>query len=464
MGWNVVADTDQPFDGQVEAMFRGAGSVSEPHGNGSLRVARASWSGTSLGDLAAELQLDGQLASVTARAPDFNATLTARTNVNAPYTTTADIRVDGVDLEKLRPASPTPVMVTGRATVAAHAEGALQMWRDIVASLDVASLDAKAGELPVRLAEPARVRYQQRRLSVEKLEVDAGATRLSASGDLPVFEPIPNTRGVDFPGPRNGDGLVLAITGDIGEAARALAATGLAQVPITQGSGPLALLARVSGSIESPIVAADLEAGPGSVTIRDLSTASDLTVRAHLERDTLDLREAHAVYEGALLNATGSVPIALFTSAPATSTTPASLHATATGITPAVLRGVLDPTTLEDISGGVDVTFNVETPSLDLARATGDVTLTRLDLRLAGLAVTQLVPTRIVARDGFARIESWNWAGEGATLGVAGQVRFADRQAAILANGDIDLRVLTPFVRSSGVAVAGHHRESSHRR
>ena len=272
----------------------------------------------------------------------------------------------------------------------------------------------------------------------------------------PSDEQLVNQRGADLPGPRNGDGLVLTITGDIGEAARAVAATGLAQLPMIQGSGPLALLARVTGSIENPIVAADLEAGPGSVTIRDLSTASDLTARAHLEHDMLDLREAHASYEGAMLNATGSVPIALFTSAPSTSTAPASLHATATGITPAVLRGILDPATLEDISGAVDVTLNVQTPSLDLVRATGDVTLTRLDLRLAGLAVTQRVPTRIVAKDGFARIESWNWAGEGATLGVAGQVRLADRQAAILANGDIDLRVLTPFVRSSGVAVAGH--------
>src|SRR5439155_2128313 len=121
--------------------------------------------------------------------------------------------------------------------------------------------------------------------------------------------------------------------------------------------------------------------------------------------------------------------------------------ATATGITPAVLRGILDPTTLEDLSGAIDVALNVETPSTDLTRATGDLTLTRLDLQLAGLPVTQRVPTRIVAKDGFARIESWNWSGQGATLGVFGQVRLIDRQAAIIANGDIDLRVLTPFVR-----------------
>ena len=456
MRWNVVAATDQPFEGQVEATFRGAGSVSEPLGNGSLRIARASWSGTSLGGLAAEVQLDGQVASFTARAPDFNATLTGRTGVNAPYAAIADVRVDGVDLGRLIAGSPPPVPVTGRATVAAHAEGPLQMWRDVVASLDVTSLDATAGELTVRLVEPGRLRYQQRRVSVEKLEVDAGATRLSASGDLPVFELTPNTRGADLPGPPNGDGLILTITGDIGEAARAVTATGLAQVPVTEGSGPIALLARVTGSLEKPVVVADLEAGPGSVTIRDLSTASNLIVRAHLERDTLDLREAHASYEGAMLTATGSAPIALFTPAPATTSAPASLHATATGITPAVLRGIIDPTALEDISGAVDVTLNVQTPSLDLTRATGDLTIGRLEVLLGGLPVTQRAPTRIVAQNGFARIESWDWGGQGASLAVRGQVRLADHEAAILANGDVDLRILTPFVRSAGVAVAGH--------
>ena len=453
--WNVAASPDLPLSGQVEAMFRGAGSASEPRGSGSLRVTRASWSGTSLGDLTADVRLDGQAANVTARAADFNATLTARTIVDAPYATTADVHVDDVDLGTLTAGSSPPVPVTGRATLVAHAEGPIQMWRDGLASVDVASLDAKAGDLPIRLAEPARLRYERQRVRVEKLEVDAGATRLSVSGELPASGRIANTSGADLPGPRNESGLVLAITGDIGEAARAVAATGLAQVPIMQGSGPLSLLARVTGSIENPIVAADLEAGPGSVTIKDLSTASDLTVRAHLEHDTLDLREAHASYEGAMLNATGSVPVSLLTSAPTPSTAPASLHATATGITPAVLRGILDPGALEDISGAVDVALNVQTPSLDLARATGDLTLTRLDLRLAGLSVTQRAPTRIVAQDGFARIQSWNWAGEGATVGVAGQVRLADRQAAILANGDIDLRVLTPFVRGAGIATGG---------
>src|SRR6202008_4421494 len=113
-----------------------------------------------------------------------------------------------------------------------------------------------------------------------------------------------------------------------------------------------------------------------------------------------------------------------------------------TGAPPAVLRGMIDPTTLEDLAGTVDLAVNVATPSTDLSGALGDVTLTRLDLQGGGLPVTQRVPTRIVLKDGFARIESWNWSGTGATLGVFGQVRLADRQAAIIANGDVDLRML----------------------
>ena len=249
----------------------------------------------------------------------------------------------------------------------------------------------------------------------------------------------------------------MAADGDIGEAARAVVAAGLADVPITEGSGPLALRARITGSLDKPLVAADFEAGPGSVTIKDLSTATDLRLRAHLENDVVALREAHASYEGAILDATGSLPLAVIGAAPPPpAPVPASLHATATGITPAVLRGMLDPATLEDLAGTVDVALNVEAPSTDLSRATGDLTLTRLDLQMSGLPVTQRVPTRFVSRDGFVRIESWSWSGQGATLGVFGQVRLADRQAAIIANGDIDLRVLTPFVRSAGLSTAGH--------
>jgi len=463
--WTVAPTADRPLSAQLDAAFTGAGSLNEPHGMGSLRATNLSWDGTSPGDIEANVRLDGMAADIDARAPDLNTRVTARVAVRAPYQTSADLRADNVDLRRFIPPSASPTPLTGRVTLAAHADVPLEQWRNGVARVDVTALDAAAGDLPITLAEPAHLRLEGQHVHVDRLEVNAGMTRLSASGELGLMERGPaggNQAGIrPAPSAVEGDpgsGIRITATGDIGEAARAVAAAGLADVPITQGSGSLALRARVTGSVDNPLLAADVDVGPGSVTIKDLSTATDLRLRAHLEKDVVDVQQAHAAYEGAVLDATGSIPLAVVSSTPPTPTAaaaPASLHATVRGITPAVLRGILDPATLEDLSGTVDAAVNVETPSTDLARATGDLTLTRLDLLLAGLPVTQRVPTRIVLKDGFARVESWNWSGTGATLGVFGQVRLADRQAALLANGDIDLRVLTPFVRSAGLSTAG---------
>ena len=455
--WTVAPTPDRPLAVQLDAMFSGTGSVEQPHGTGSLRATNISWNGSSAGDLAADVELDGEAANIRARAPDLNSQLTARVNVRTPYATTADLRGDNIDLEKLLPRSSSPTPLTGRVTLTAHADALLAQWRDGSARAEVVALEAAAGDLPIRLAQPATVRFADERVWIDRFEAMAGATRISASGVLPAFDRSGRPSGADLSGPRGSEGLSITADGDIGEASRAFAATGLGTVPISAGTGPLALRARVTGSFEKPVIASDLDVGPGSVTLEGLSTATDVRLRAHLENDVVDLREAHAAYEGATLDATGSIPLTVagVTTATATSA-PASLHATATGLTPAVLRGVLDPTTLEDLAGVVDVAINLQTPSTDLLQATGDVTLTRLDLQMAGLPVTQRTPTRIVAKDGFARIESWNWTGQGATLGVFGQVRLADRQAAIIANGDIDLRVLTPFVRTAGMSTAGH--------
>ncbi|MGE0444465.1 MAG: translocation/assembly module TamB domain-containing protein, partial [Vicinamibacterales bacterium] len=53
------------------------------------------------------------------------------------------------------------------------------------------------------------------------------------------------------------------------------------------------------------------------------------------------------------------------------------------------------------------------------------------------------------------RIAAWDWAGQGMTMAVAGQVRLADLQAGIIATGDLDARMLTPFIRPAGLSASG---------
>ena len=58
----------------------------------------------------------------------------------------------------------------------------------LTATVEVASLEATAGELPIRLAEPARLGYMDDRVRIDRLEATAGETRLSASGELPLVD------------------------------------------------------------------------------------------------------------------------------------------------------------------------------------------------------------------------------------------------------------------------------------
>ena len=131
------------------------------------------------------------------------------------------------------------------------------------------------------------------------------------------------------------------------------------------------------------------------------------------------------------------------------------IHARATNLTPAILAPFLDPATAEQLEGSVDATLDAASATPNLSALTGELRLDRLDVRIADLPLAQRTPTRIVARDGFARVEAWDWVGQGTTLNVRGQVRLEDRQAAILANGLVDLRMLTPFVRDAGMTTAG---------
>ena len=460
--WQLTPTSAWPIAGRTALRFAGEGSVDAPRGLGEITLRDAMWDTRALGTLEAAIALEGRMATIEAWAPDFAARADARVQLDAPYPATIDVRADSLQLARLlegiETTTPGGAPLTGEATLTARGELPLEAWRSGAATLEIASLDARAGDLPIRLAEPARLRFERERVYVDRLEATVGETRLSASGDLPAFDAAPVTTGI-----------VVTATGDVAEVARAAAATGLTEIPVIGGAGPVALLARVTGTVQSPVVAADLEVGPGSIALENLPEISNLRVRAHAEEGWIELREGLASYQDADLSVTGRAPLSLFTddrrpgplgpggaAAPGAAAGEAAVvRARAANLTPLVLAPFLDPETVGQIQGSIDATLEAASPRLDLAAVAGEFRIDRLDVRVADLPVTQRVPTRVVARDGFARVEAWDWVGQGGTLTVRGQVRLDDRQAAILANGVVDLRVLTPFVRGAGLTTAG---------
>ena len=137
----------------------------------------------------------------------------------------------------------------------------------------------RLGTFQSRWLEPAHLRSDDERLRVDRLELNAGATRLSASGRAAADA--------------EGSGSLRSVTANGGSTSAKRRAPSLPRVspdvPITEGSGPASPCAPASpGSLDKPLIAADLDAGPGSVTIKELSTATDLRLRAHLENDVVD--------------------------------------------------------------------------------------------------------------------------------------------------------------------------------
>ena len=192
--WVLAATADQPLGGRMHIRFAGAGTAKNPRGTGHVTLADARWQGVMWGDLDASVRLDGQVADIDAKAPDFDAVAIARVQLDAPYAALVDAQTGSLDLARVLQDVETPGLIAGSANLAVHFEGPLDRWRAGSVALDVASLDAIAGDLPIHLAQPVRLRYEAERVFVDSLEADVGGTRLSASGALPVFEPAQGDR------------------------------------------------------------------------------------------------------------------------------------------------------------------------------------------------------------------------------------------------------------------------------
>jgi outer membrane protein assembly complex protein YaeT len=463
-GWRVSPTADRPLSATLDVTFDGQGTVDIPVGSGRLTLRDTRWDATEIGPVVASFRLEPasssspvattSIARVHADAPDLRLSAEAHVLVTEPYAATFKATGTEADLSRLLSGVSTTVPVTGTVSFLVQGGGGANDWRNAQGSLEVTALDARVADLSIRRGGATSIQFGDRRLFVDSLELDIEEMRLSASGELDAFA-----------GGSGASGLVVTLTGNVDQVVRAAAAAGVTDLPVTGGTGPVALLAHVTGTAEEPVVAADLEAGPGTITLRDLPPATDLRVRAHAEDGWLELREAQVVYEDARVEATGRAPVSMLggpgagSAGPLAAANPAAGPATlqirATNLNPSVLAPFLEPGSLDDVAGSIDAALDLSTPSLELSDLTGELRVDRLDVRVADLPVTQRVPTRIVARDGFARVEAWEWVGQGATLGVRGQVRLEDRQAAILANGVVDLRMLTPFVREAGMTAAG---------
>jgi outer membrane protein assembly factor BamA/autotransporter translocation and assembly factor TamB len=458
---------DVPFDGAVALDLQVAGPLASPTAKGSLTATDATYQEVRLGQLDVTVQAGRDAAHLELTAPELSTRATADVSLTGERRAAIDLRVDDADLQRLLRDLETPVPVTGRVSLSARAEGALDDWRlgslstgtpersSLTAQLEVSRLEARVADLPVQIASPVRMSYGGGVSDVASLEAVIGGTRLSVTGRLPVSESAPAVPAADA--------LRAQLVGDAAQVLEAVRATRLADISDLTARGSVAILARVTGTAGRPVVAADLEVANGQLIVMDLPPVRITELRATVANGWIESFNVSGEWQQSRFAADASVPLRLFRdylpqavvdALPAASG-PARLEAEAASITPMVLSPFLDPDSLAQIGGGIDASLRLETTSLDPADLRGEARLDRLDLEIAGLPVGQREPTRIAFENGVARVVSWDWTGQGATLDVQGEIGLRDQQAAILAAGQFDLRLLGPFVRTAGLSVAG---------
>jgi outer membrane protein assembly factor BamA len=423
--------------------------------NGRATIAEARYDRVPLGVIQAVFRATPSAADVEVEIPDLAARGTVALVPGAPRRVTFDVEVTDAALEHLVQGITTAIPLGGRVSLLAHGDVPLADWRAGRAVVDVTALEATVGALPVRLIDRGRVSYGGRVLDVAGIDLRLGDVLVSVEGKLPVDPsalPVPAA-----------EALRAVAVGRVEEGLAAVRALGLTDLPPAAADGQVALTARAGGWAERLLLEAVLDVRSDTLAVGTLPPFERLELQAHVGPNGIDRLSASGRWQGSRFDVSGRAPFGAIREAlpdvladrlPDASGA-AVLDARLEAITPRVLEPFLPADALAQIDGTIDASVRVEAPSLDPAVLQGEVRIERLDLRLAGLPIAQREPTRIVLSGGRASVAAWNWGGQGATVAVQGDVGLADRQARLRAGGTVDLRILTPFVRSTGLSLAG---------
>jgi outer membrane protein assembly factor BamA/autotransporter translocation and assembly factor TamB len=455
--WSALGLT-VPVAGTADVRLDARGPFQAIVGRGSVSVADARYNDVALGPLDAQVVLDAGVARVTSSAPDFGAMAQADLRMAGSQPAVVDLQVLNAPVERLLQVGGVASDISGNLSFTAHAEGVLDDWRHGVAAIEVGAFDGRSEALAIRLQETARIRYDRGTLDVLSFEAAVGETRLSVGGRYALLD--------DAAVVAASDALRGLLVGDLSHVVDAVRASGFADAVDVNGKGPVVVLTRVNGRGQQPLVTADLEFGPGEVIPQGLPPVRRMQVRARVAEGWAEVASASGDWQEAAVTLQGRVPLrllgeripdGLFASA-TTVTGPASLDLRAVSVTAQALSPFLPPESIAQIEGALDATVHLEAPSLDWSSLQGEARLDRFDVAVAGVALAQQEPTRIVIEKGIARPASWNWSGRGTSLVVQGEVRLPEQRAAVLAGGQIDLRLLTPFLAGADIAIGGSAR------
>jgi outer membrane protein insertion porin family len=425
-------------DARFAVTFSGAGPIDAPVGEG---VIEYTLSGGLAGQLiergVANVRLAGESAIVTARVPSLGAFMTANIAPRAPYTYEAVLVMNRIDLAPVASvAGLDAAQVSGTASLSATASGVLS---DIAASkafINLQEIDAVLSEVPLRLVTPARVAWEGRALTVDRLDLSVGQGRLQASGRL-------GAEGL------SGASWESTFTGELGDLLRIGRAAGV-PVELT-GQGPVTIAWRSTAGIDQSTATARLDGG--SLAWGSLPPVSAVVLDAAFNGTAFNLTRLTGVWQEGRIEGTASIPRAVLQSRdtggvplPVEQAGFAKLRVA--GLTQDALAPWLSSATLAGISGRVSATLDARISRASLDGIAGTLLVDEADFVIAGVDVEQTQPSIFVIEGGVVTARDVTFNAGGGPMTVTGTAHLvpADRQTLDFdVNGTADLRILSAF-------------------
>ena len=369
-----------------------------------------------------------------------------------PWRYRLEARLAETDLARLvRTAAGPADRVEGVINLSLAAGGTLAELGASDVTVDLDRFVARVSGTPVELAAPVRVRSSPDGVRVDgTVDLGVGDTRFTIDGAF---------------GPGGGEALTASLTGDLGDlvALRGAPAPAPGETARLDLAGPFRVDARLTGSVDQPALTASLALDAAAVGVAGVPPVTDLTVRAAYDAAGLTLDELRGRWQGARLSARGLIPASVLApylaARPVEGTqeeAPARFNAVVEALQPDALAGFVVPETLEELSGEIGLELALEADHLERSAVRGAFTLTKLDLVVAGLPVTQQRPTRLGLADQRLTVESlaWQFGAAQNALTLGGHVDLASEPTADLTiTGVADLSVFNAF--SGAAAAAG---------
>ena len=441
---------ESSLHGQMELDVTSSGSLSNFTARGTARIDSLAWAGRSFGSADITLDLNEGALSVEADVPSLNASGQGRFGLVDDTSFNLAVDLQRMPFERLL--GPTAdetrrLDVSGVGSLRATATGDLTALLDSQITLELVELDGRIGTTRLQLSDPGTLRYSDRTLATERLELRLGDTQVALFGSLSD----------------TASQITATVTGELSDLAPLLelARAEAENQPPVDLDGSVDALILLTGSLDAPDLSAQLQLRDGAVAVGTFSPAENLDVDLSYDMQTVRLDRLTGTWQGAVVDGAGELPVALlgdllpsWLARSATDRPVARLTLTADAISVETLAPFIDPASLGDLDIRSSAQLDIEASGLEMEQVRAELRLSQLDMTVAGVPITQRRATHLDLVDGQLHVRSFDWGNDDDYLTVGGMVDLrGDTAIDLTITGEGDLRAISAF--TTGIATEG---------